>query len=406
MANDMDVLKILVVDDSSSYRKLLATHLRNWGYSVIEAVDGKQGMDILMSEPISLVISDWEMPEIDGPGFCRLVREAGLDRYVYFILVTARGTPEDLIIGMEAGADDFLAKPVNQQELRVRLRAGERVLNLETRLEEKNRRLNDAYKLIEEDLRAAGRMQQALLPKDDIVIENIDCDWFFLPSLFVSGDMHSFFRLDTDHMGFYVVDVAGHGVKSAMLSVTLSRFLSHGSNNGLLKRAATSAPYYEISPPSYVASELNKNFQTTQDDWTYFTIIYGVINIRTGQGTLTQAGHPSPIIVHADGTMETIGKGGLPVGMIADASYSDYEFQLKPGSRIYIYTDGITECDKGDSLFFGEDRLLDILSRNHHLEMGETLSLLQQDLTAWRGVGKEGFDDDVSMLAIAYSQNQ
>jgi phosphoserine phosphatase RsbU/P len=401
--NKKNDIKILVVDDSSSYRKLLTTHLKNWGYSVIEAEDGKIAKDILLSEPISLVISDWEMPEVDGPELCRIVRSSSIDHYVYFILVTARGSSEDLITGMEAGADDFLAKPVNQQELRVRLRAGERIINLEATLAEKNKRLNAAYNLIEADLKAAGKMQQTLLPKGDIQIDNIDCKWFFIPSLFVSGDMHSFFRLDTDHMGFYVVDVVGHGVKSAMLSVSLSRFLSHGSSNGLLKKAFDNAPFYDITPPSEVTAELNKNFQSSRDDWTYFTIIYGVINIRTGKGTLTQAGHPNPIIVHSDGRIETIGNGGLPVGMIEDAEYTDTDFQLTPGSRLYIYTDGITECDKGNSNFYGEERLLNLLCDNKKDSLQTSLDILQKDLKLWRGDDHDGFDDDVSMLAISFN---
>lgn len=394
-------LHILVVDDSTSYRRLLSRHIQTWGgYKVIEAADGVQALDIIMNKNISMVISDWEMPDLNGLELCQAVRGAALDHYVYFILVTSRVATEDLILGMDAGADDFLTKPINQQELRVRLRAGERILKLEEQLEEKNRRLSEVYKLIETDLKAAADMQQSLLPQGDIHIDNVDCKWFFQPSLFVSGDMHNYFRLDQDHMGFYSVDVSGHGVKPAMLSVTLSRFLSHGSNNGLLKKIVGNS--YIITPPSVVISELNAQFQMTRHDSTYFTIVYGVLNIRTGKGRMTCAGHPHPIIVHQDGQIDLITEGGVPVGFITDPEYTDGEFHLLTGSRLYLYTDGITECETESEQLFGEQRLLDVLCAHRTKELDDVLKELQADLVTWRGPKKTAFNDDVSMLAISF----
>ena len=98
-------LHILVVDDSTSYRRLLARHLQKWGgYKIIEAEDGTQALDIILNQNISMVISDWEMPGLNGPELCQAMRNAALDHYVYFILVTSRGSTEDLILGMESGA--------------------------------------------------------------------------------------------------------------------------------------------------------------------------------------------------------------------------------------------------------------------------------------------------------------
>jgi sigma-B regulation protein RsbU (phosphoserine phosphatase) len=397
-------LQILVVDDSTSYRRLLSRHLQNWGgYKVVEAEDGTQALEMIISKNISMVISDWEMPGLNGPELCQAIRDAALSHYVYFILVTSRGSTEDLIIGMEAGADDFLTKPIDQQELRVRLRAGERILKLEEQLEEKNQRLNEAYKLIEADLKAAADMQQSLLPQGDIHIDNIDCKWFFQPSLFVSGDMHSYFKLDHDHMGFYSVDVAGHGVKPAMLSVTLSRFLSHGSSNGLLKKIDSTGTSYIITPPSVVVSELNAQFQMTRQDSTYFTIVYGVLNIRTGKGQMTRAGHPHPIIVHENGQMVVMTDGGLPVGFIENPEYENSEFELLTGSRLYLYTDGITECENKDEQLFGEDRLLHLLHDRRYMALEPALNVLQADLLAWRDPKKTDFNDDISMLAIGFN---
>lgn len=396
-------LQILVVDDSTSYRRLLARHLQNWGnYQILEAENGLQALEIIKAHSIGMVISDWEMPGLNGEQLCRAVREAALEHYVYFILVTSRSTSEDLVLGMDAGADDFLSKPIDQQELRVRLRAGERILQLEAHLAEKNQSLNAAYQLIENDLKIAARMQQSLLPQDTLNIHNINCEWFFQPSLFVSGDMLSFFRLDHQYIGFYSVDVSGHGVQSAMLSVTLSRVLSHGSNTGLLKKKIDDFPYYRVTPPSEVVTELNSQFQMTSHSSMYFTIVYGILNIWTGEGQLTRAGHPNPVVIHADGLMEVIKDGGLPVGFMEEAEYYDTDFRLRAGSRLYLYSDGITECENNTGQQWGEERLFNVLRERRDLPLVQVLSELQAELANWKEVGKSGFSDDVSILALDF----
>lgn len=395
-------LPILIVDDSTSYRRLLARHLQSWGdyYTIFEAEDGAQAIEVIKENNIGIVISDWEMPNINGPELCRTLREL-TPHYVYFILITSRGTAEDLIVGMEAGADDFLTKPINQQELRVRVRAGERILQLEARLEEKNHSLNQAYQLIENDLKAAADMQASLLPQEKLNIAHIECEWFFLPSLFVSGDMLNFFRLDHEYIGFYSVDVSGHGVKSAMLSVILSRVLSHGSTHGLVKRKIPDFPYYSITSPAEVVSELNAQYQMTEDNNIYFTMVYGILNIWTGEGKLTRAGHPSPVIIDKDGAVTVIEEGDIPVGFMIDSQYHEIPFHLSKGSRLYLYTDGITECENAAQRLFGEEQMIELLKKHHHQALNETLQNLQKALSLWRkNMIKKGFDDDISMLAL------
>ena len=115
-----------------------ALFLRKWGYEVVEASDGQQALAILDGEPIGMVISDWVMPNVTGIDLCRRIRAKDSDHYTYLILCTSKGEKADLIEGMEAGADDFLVKPLNKEEMRVRVRAGERVLKLERGLADRN----------------------------------------------------------------------------------------------------------------------------------------------------------------------------------------------------------------------------------------------------------------------------
>ncbi len=138
--------------------------LTQWGYIVSEAENGVAALAILENQPVSLVISDWEMPEMNGLTLCREVRRRQFGHYVYLILLTAREDPGDLTQGFAAGADDFLSKPVEQSELRARLHAGARILSLEADLAARNKRLSEALRQIEQDLELAARIQQSVLP--------------------------------------------------------------------------------------------------------------------------------------------------------------------------------------------------------------------------------------------------
>ena len=136
-------MKVLVAEDSLLMRRVLAASLRRWDYEVVEAEDGTQAWELFQQHDFPLVLSDWMMPGMDGLELTRRIRSRDLPAYVYIILLTAKSEKADLVAAMDAGADDFLAKPVDPDELRVRLREGERIIRLERTLTEQNRKLRE-----------------------------------------------------------------------------------------------------------------------------------------------------------------------------------------------------------------------------------------------------------------------
>ncbi len=130
-------MKILIADDEALSRRLLEKTLERAGYEVIAVENGKQALEVLgKQDGPRLALLDWMMPELDGPGVCRAVRKRSDQTYVYMVLLTSKGTKEETVHGLESGADDYLTKPFNAEELRARLRVGERILLLEDRLVE------------------------------------------------------------------------------------------------------------------------------------------------------------------------------------------------------------------------------------------------------------------------------
>jgi len=399
-------MKVLVVDDDKVARNLLSENLKKTGYEVLTASDGSRAWDILQKEYISLVISDWMMPEMDGLELCRKIRSGDFLGYVFFVLLTSKGRKDDIVEGMAAGADDFVVKPFNSEELHARIRAGERILKLEKDLADRNRalkdankKLNHAYSVIKKDLRAAAKIQSSLLPQSNSIICGVQFDWIFLPSTYVAGDIFNYFRLDNHHIGFYLLDVAGHGIPASMLSVTLSKVLSTENNKQcILKRQMEDPPYYEITSPSAAVFALNQSFQTDADTMQYFTMIYGVIDKRDGRTVMTQAGHPPPVYLKKGAKAVLIGSGGYPVGMFPDLDYEEEEIYLNKGDRLIFYSDGITECLNKKGEQFSVERLINLLEQEQDLPLGGLLKKTEKSLKEWKGEGE--FEDDVTLLAL------
>src|SRR5919201_6551063 len=153
-------MKVLIAEDEAISRRLLQSYLERWGHEVGVAQNGSEAWQLFQAGEFPIVISDWMMPEMDGLELIRRIRACQRPGYVYAILLTSRSQKEDLVEGMEAGADDFLTKPLDRDELRVRLRAAERVVRLEGSLAEQNRALREAQAALvqSEQLASLGRL--------------------------------------------------------------------------------------------------------------------------------------------------------------------------------------------------------------------------------------------------------
>ena len=155
-------MRILIIDDKESARKLLSRFVQQFGHEPIAVADAMAALELLHKEPISLVVSDWVMPSMSGLELCRAIRRDAMGHYVYVILCSAKNRPAELVEGMEAGADDFITKPVHRRELQVRIRAGERILLLERRLHEQNAQLETLYEQLSRENVKLGRQQKQL----------------------------------------------------------------------------------------------------------------------------------------------------------------------------------------------------------------------------------------------------
>ncbi len=401
-------IQILIAEDDKLTRNLLSRMLQTPDYELMTASDGLAAWNILKEQHVDIVITDWMMPGMDGLELCKRIRSADFKNYVYIIILTAQGGKKELIEAIDAGADDFAVKPSTQLELSARIKAGKRILKLQSDLKEQNeklsksnQKLSNAYSVIKKDLEAGAKIQSSLLPQMASIISGISFDWIFLPSEFVAGDVFNYFRLDESHVGFYVLDVAGHGIPAAMLSVTLSKALSPANTQECLLKQfmpVPEPPFYKIINPAAAIKMLNERFQADPETMQYFTMVYGIIDTQNGETAITQAGHPCPILLQKGTSANLIGMGGFPVGMLPNIDYEEQEIVLDRGDRLFIYSDGITECINNKQQEFSPERLMALVEEGRDVPLRKLLEIIEHRLHEWKG--DNTFEDDVTLLAM------
>ena len=522
-------IDILVVEDSKVTRKLICNILRRHKFNVHEAADGAEGLEVLSKEPgIKLVVTDFNMPVMDGFELTSEIRREFSDRRVGIIGLSTQGDNSLSAKFIKNGADDFILKPFIEEEFICRIsnnvrairlleetevqaervralvdtavdaivtidqlgtietfnpsaevlfgyKAGEIIgknvkmlmpepyqsshdgylksymdggdgtvigvgrevvalkkdgtkfpihlsvgemrlgnqrmfagiitdisvrKSLESQVKENLDRVQEAHDAMKADLEAAEDLQQSLLPEPIKIIGNVEFSSVFVPSAYLAGDIFNYFRISDDRIAFFIIDVSGHGVPSALLSVSLANLVTANMIFDLEKKIKDEKNRDVSSSELTVAvvSALNERFQLDDATSLYFTAAFGVIDTHLESISLCLAGHPNPILFTKGKSPSYVGEGGVPVGFIPEPGYEATSLPFKPGDRMVIYTDGITECENSEGEQWGEESFVEFLKKNRKSTNATTIRKLQVHLEKWHG--GDVYDDDISLVAI------
>ncbi|MEL6168972.1 MAG: fused response regulator/phosphatase [Pseudomonadota bacterium] len=403
--------RVLVVDDSRAQLRILSRWLQSWGYEVATATSGIEAARRFRDGDIDLVLSDWMMPGMTGPELCELLRGLQRDRYTYFILLSSKNDKAEIARGLEYGADEFLTKPVNAGELRARLTAGTRILQLDQQMTEKNRLLSSMlselqtlYDSIDRDLIEARHLQQSLVPERAIKYDGADVTLLLRPSGHVGGDLVGAFRVSESRIGMFALDVSGHGITSALLTARLAGHLSGSTPEKNVALMIDDLGLYRMRPTEDILADLNTMMLTELETEHYFTAAIADCNLKTGEVRISQAGHPHPMILRSSGEVDFIGESAMPVGLVEAPIFATYDIQLAPGERLLFYSDGFPECPDPDGAFLEEDGFAASV-RSHRALQGEAfLEALVWSLA--NHAGDENFPDDLSAACFQLSQRK
>ena len=378
------MVQLLIIDDDLAIQQLLQRILTKSGYSVSVVSDGEAGIIQAQKQHPALIICDWLMPNISGLDVCRTIKSLPELSTTFFILLTSLTSVEDRVQGLDAGADDFLFKPFQVTELLARVRAGIRLHNVSQDLKQQKQ-------LLEAELKEAADYVGSILP-EPFVHSSLSIDLRFIPSQQLGGDGFDYFWLDKNNLAIYLLDVAGHGLRAALPSISVI--------NLLRSRKLSQVNYYQ---PSSVLRELNHVFQITSKNDKYFTIWYGVYNCSKRKLTYASAGHPPAILLEGLPQEKKLEKQlktqGLPIGMFPNIEYAEESYIISSPASLYIFSDGIYEVERENGIFLGIENFIPLL-KAHQSQKNHNLDNLLKSLE--NHYHKTVLDDDLSIIQVDF----
>lgn len=403
-----DVSRVMVVDDSAGHRAMLARLLGRWGYDVMQAANASEALAMIEAQPPDIVLSDWVMPGMTGPDLCRAFHARGQPGYAYFILLTSKSETSAVAAGLDAGADDFVSKPVNPEELRARINAGVRIVSMQRELCAKNRMISETLAALQEvhaeidrDLQQARLIQQALVPDRVRRFGTSQVSLLMKPCGHIGGDLVGMFSPGTGHVGLYGLDVSGHGITSAMVTARVAGYFSPRYPEQNIALAPCSGNVYALRDVEDVARGLNERLLADPGVDEYLTLLYAAADLDSGKVRLVQAGHPAPLLIRANGESQFVGGGGVPVGLVEGVRHDRQDLTLNAGDRLLIYSDGFTEATGKSGRMLGEDGLRDMAIACRDSRGTEFLDEMFWHLTRSLPNGARP-DDDVSAALLEY----
>ncbi len=397
--------RILVVDDTELNRDMLSRRLTRRGYSVSLADGGHAALELLEREEFDLILLDVMMPEVSGLNVLQAVRKRHSPSELPVIMQTAKVQSEDLVEAFKLGASDYVTKPLDfavvmsRVETQLTLKQSvDEIRRLQQDLQQTHAKLSASHELVKLELESAAKIQQALLPTNLPEISGARFAWTFQPCDELAGDALNIVPLDEDHVGFYVLDVAGHGVSSALLSFTVSHSLTGNcSRSSVLKQLVPGSDRARLVPPAEVAELLSEQFSWDANFEKFFTLFYGQLNVKTRELKYVSAGHPPAILWRPGEKPIQLGSTGLPIG-ITGLEYEEIKLTLRPGDRLFVFSDGVNEAMSPQHELFGLQRLHQAVARGSNASLSDCVAGITSDLREWSGL--DSVKDDESLLAV------
>ncbi|PKL86045.1 MAG: response regulator [Ignavibacteriae bacterium HGW-Ignavibacteriae-1] len=335
----------------------------------------------------TLILQDLIMPDIDGLTLVKFYRASQELKDVPIIVLSSKEEATTKAEMFEAGANDYIVKLPDKIELLARIRYHSKAyINLLQR-NEAYESLEKSQKALASELNKAGEYVISMLP-DTINKDGISTFWRFIPSAQLGGDSFGYHWLDENHFAIYLLDVCGHGVGPALLSVSAMNFLKSNALSTL-----------NFHDPAVVAIALNKAFQMSDHNGLYFTIWYGVYNKSNRTIDYISAGHPPALLIDKQGYMSKLMNDNFIIGGLPDFPFKATKVNVPESSILYVYSDGVYEIELHDGSIWELDEMADFINETKNDNADEIDGLLNKVKILGN---KEILDDDFSMLKIKF----
>ncbi|MBD3289854.1 SpoIIE family protein phosphatase [candidate division KSB1 bacterium] len=398
----MKEIKILIAEDDVVTQHLELALLKKKGYRNLRiATDGESALRMFFEQPPDLLILDYYMPHKSGFEVLEEIRDNKEFKRIPIIFVTAVDDKSKLIEALKFGATDYITKPFDQAEFLARIDAHARNYYLQKKLMQTNEKLEEVNNIliekkrqIETDLKTARKIQEALLPKNIPPIKNLNIEYLYQASNSIGGDFLDIVRIDDETCAFYIADVAGHGVTSALITVFVREQMT-GIMNSLDR---------DSFQPAEILNKLNRNYHKETnfiEDGMFLTIFCGILDTKSYKIKYASAGHHSVPVIFDSNNSQSLSEMGVAIGFLEDFQYTNYTVQLKSNKKIFCHTDGLIELTNSKNESFGMDRLTTSLMKNYDLHSTKLLEQIIQ--RGQRFSEQKVFEDDIALLLFELS---
>jgi sigma-B regulation protein RsbU (phosphoserine phosphatase) len=321
--------EILIVDDDAVTRELLARVICGGGLKCEQVSSAEEAWKRMQAKAPSLLLLDYNMPDFDGAELLRRLRAERDPTLAHTptIMLTGQSDERSEVICLEAGADDFVVKPINVSILRARIDTQLRLLYMRTQLEKQKQELEDWRRNLERDLEAARLTQQALIPQKPLQLPGWEIASCFRPVIQVGGDIFGWLRMRDGRVLFWIADATGHGASAALLTTLTKLLFHHGSA--------------EETTPVAIMDAINADFRTIFGERTFMTAMCAALEPSSGEAVIVGAGHPPLLVARANQKPELIWSSAPPLGVADRSQFIETTVQIDPGDIFVLYTDGL-----------------------------------------------------------------
>ena len=381
--------RILVADDDATSRKLLARILTRAGFACSEAPDGIEALKQLHDDPPSLLLLDFDMPGMNGAEVLKQLRhdENAIIAQIPAIMLTGHGGEESEVRCLEAGADDFVTKPINDAVLRARIDTQLRLRFMRSQLQKQNDELEAWRHNLERDLEAARLTQQSLIPQKPPILPGWEIAACYRPVIQVGGDIYGWLRMADSRTLFWIADATGHGASAALLTTLAKLLFHHGTA--------------ENNEPTKIMENVNNDFRSIFGARSFMTAMCVAVDPVTGRASVVGAGHPPLLVARAGGRTESLPSSAPPLGLLERSEFIETNVDLEAGDALLLYTDGIYGSGHGENPLLSAKRLAESLQ-----PMAESAQALLNRAIEQSGIQNNGNEppDDVAAIAVRRSQ--
>jgi serine phosphatase RsbU (regulator of sigma subunit) len=372
---------ILIVEDDESFAKILNDYLSTQGYIVQTTVCGEEGFSLVKEHKPDLLILDMCLPDVCGLDVIERIRS--FDRNMPIVVVSGISDVSIAIDAVKRGAWDYILKPIHN------LRMFNHILEKIWERDQSNKRERNYVERLERHSIAAKQMQERFLPKEKMEWKNYTLAHKMIPSIDSSGDFIDYFKIDESHLGFYIADVAGHGVAAAFLTVILKSTIT------LYQRKNVQMKDDSILHPERMLKVVN-NEMLLEDYQKHITMFYGVVNVVNNTLTFANAGiYPYPIMYNRE-NKSFIEHKGLPLGIVEEADYQEETLELPEEFALLLFSDGILEILPEQDPQYTKEELLNYLT-NLDSDENDVLNKVNTQISTY---GEPNIPDDISFLLI------